>query len=107
MYRLRKYVYKGHNIGEVNNPAIQPDGIYIHMNPKTHINPDELEIMVMCLLDGYEYKIGTGGELWIKLPRNTKYGPILNGIARAYYELQTGKREPAEGQTQLPKEAAE
>jgi len=62
--------------------------------------------MIMCLLDGYNYKIGNGGELWLKLPRNTKYGPILNGVARAYYELQTGKKDSAERQTQLTQEAA-
>jgi len=106
MYRLRDYTYKGRTIGKVNSPAIQPDGIYIHTTPKKYVNPEALELMIMCLLDGYEYKMGTSGELWIKLPRNTKYGPILNGIARAYYELQTGKQEPAEGQTQL-KEAAD
>ena len=106
MSYLRDYTYNGRTVGKVNRPAAQPDGIYIQTEPKKYVNPDDLELMIMCLLDGYNYKIGNSGELWIKLPKNTKYGPILNGIAKAYYELQTGKREPAEGQTQLQKEVA-
>jgi hypothetical protein len=104
MMDLRDFTYRGISVGKVNNPATQREGIYIYTRPKKFVGPDRLDLLLMCLLDGYKYKLGPSGEIWLVLPLKTKYGPILNGIARAYYELQTRKTPLTEGQQQLVKE---
>ena len=98
---LREFTYKGKVVGRINNPAKQLDGIYIHTTPRKYVNPDTLSFMLTCLLDGYDWQIGPTGEVYLRIPKKTRYGPLLNGIAKAYYELQTGKTRILDGQQRL------
>ena len=101
MAYLRDFRYRGETVGKVNTPARQTDGTHIKTIPQTYLEPENLHLMLLCLLDGYDYRIHPGGEINLRLPKNVKYGPILNGIAKAYYTLQTGKRSPPHGQQTL------
>ena len=105
MGELRDFTYRGRVVGKVNAPATQSDAIYIFTTPKRYVSPCELDLLIKCLLDGFDYNIGTVGEIYLRIPKKTKYGPLLNGIARAYWELQTGRKEFSEGQQQLEREA--
>lgn len=91
MTLMRNFTYQGRIVGKVNSPAKQTDGVYIQTTPRKYVNPDNLAILLLCLLDGYRYQIGPVGEVYLRIAQNTRYGPLLNGIAKAYYELQTGK----------------
>ena len=104
MMVIRDFTYRGKRVGTIKNPATQREGIYIHTTPKKVVDRDQLDLLLMCLLDGYKYNLGPSGEICLVLPLKTKYGPILNGIARAYYELQTRKTPLTEGQQQLVEE---
>ena len=101
MSYMRNFNYRGRIVGKVNTPARQADGIHIKTIPKNYLDSDKLQFLILCLLDGHDYRIKPGGEINLKVTKNTKYGPLLNGIARAYYELHTGKSIPLEGQQRL------